>query len=89
MKKFIVAALISIFVLTFCACGSGSADRAAQPDSAAQESAKEAEVDATVEEDAIEADKFDLEAYKESVSDFRSEAYGGKRDLSQHGKLRE
>ena len=75
MKKSIVAILISIFVLIFCACGSTTPDSATQPDSAVQESAKEEEVNAAAEEVVAEADKFDLEAYKESVSDFRSEAY--------------
>ena len=75
MKKSILAILIAALVLTFCACGSATADSAAQPDSAAQETAKEAEVNATIEEATVETDKFDLDAYKESASNFRSEAY--------------
>lgn len=85
MKKSVVAILIAILVLTLCACGSTTPDRATQPDPAAQESTKEVEVDATVEEDAIAADKFDLEAYKESVSDFRSEAYAASVILANMG----
>ena len=85
MKKFIVAILIPIFVLTFCACGGATADSAAQPDSAAQESEKEAEVNATIEETVVEADRFDLDAYKESASDFRTEAYAASVILANMG----
>ena len=85
MKKSTLAILIAALVLTFCACGSATADSAAQPDSAAQESTKEAEVDTTVEEDAVEADTFDLESYKESASDFRTEAYAASVILANMG----
>ncbi len=74
MKKSIVAILIAALVLTLCACGSTTPDRATQPDSAVQEPVKEEEVNATAEEAVTEADTFDLESYKESASDFRTEA---------------
>lgn len=85
MKKFIVAILISIFVLTFCACGSTTPDSAAQLDSTVQESAKEAEVNAAAEEAVVETDKFDLGSYKESASNFRSEAYAASVILANMG----
>lgn len=85
MKKSILAILIAALVLTFCACGSATADRAEQPVSAAQESAKEAEVNAAAEETVVEADKFDLEAYKGNASAFRSEAYAASVILANMG----
>lgn len=85
MKKSIVAILVAVLVLTLCACGSTTPDRATQPDSAVQEPVKEEEVNATAEEAVTEADTFDLESYKESASDFRTEAYAASVILANMG----
>ncbi len=81
MKKSIVAILIAALVLTLCACESSTPDSGAQSTSAVQEPAKEEEVNATAEE----ADTFDLESYKESASDFRTEAYAASVILANMG----
>lgn len=82
MKKSIVATLILTLALVFCACGKTTPDNAEQAHNEVQSASEE---DVNSADTSIEAEPFDLEAYKEKASDFRINAYAASIILANMG----